>query len=144
MDAQHLQFPDGSFDLVVSTENFEHLPDQKGHAEELARVLRPDGLCFVATPNPEMFTDAHNRYHTKENSFDELMGLFQKDFQEVVILENTEEPRTKEGLAMRERRRQEGRVGIRTLIDTDITWLNNTHSFFCFCRRPIGSRERDR
>lgn len=142
MDAQHLEFPDNSFDLIISTENFEHLPDQKGHVGELARVLRPDGLCFVATPNPEMFTDTHNRYHTKENSFDELMELFQGDFEEIVILENTEEPRTKEGIAMREKRGQEGRVGIRALPDIDMTWLSNTHSFFCFCRRPIGRKKR--
>jgi ubiquinone/menaquinone biosynthesis C-methylase UbiE len=144
MDAQHLRFPDRFFDLVVSTENFEHLPDQRGHVRELARVLRPDGLCFVATPNPEMFTDSQNRYHTKENSFDELMELFHEDFQEMAILENTEEPRTKEGLAMRERRRQQGSIGIRSLAGIDTTWLNNTHSFFCFGQRPIGSKERNR
>ncbi|SRR6266571_2114769 len=141
MDAQRLQFPDRSFDLIVSTENFEHLADQEGHVKELARILRPDGLCFVATPNPEMFTDSHNPYHTKESSFDELMNLFLDDFQKVSILENINEPHTKEGQAMRKRRREEGRIGVSTLNDIDTTWLHNTHSFFCFCQEPIVHRE---
>jgi ubiquinone/menaquinone biosynthesis C-methylase UbiE len=140
MDAQRLQFPDLSFDLIVSTENFEHLADQKGHVKELARILRPDGLCFVATPNPEMFTDSHNPYHTKENSFDELMKLLSDQFQNVSILENMMEPRTKEGQAMRRKRREEGQVGAVTLRNVDTTWLHNTHSFFCFCREPFVSR----
>jgi ubiquinone/menaquinone biosynthesis C-methylase UbiE len=136
MDAQHLEFPECSFDLIVSTENFEHLADQKGHVKELARVLRPDGLCFVATPNPEMFIGHHNPYHTKENSFDELDELFQDYFQKVVVLENMAEPRENKGQAMRQRREAEGRIGIKSLDGIDTTWLHNTHSFFCFCRRP--------
>jgi ubiquinone/menaquinone biosynthesis C-methylase UbiE len=144
MDAQHVQFPDRSFDLIVSTENFEHLADQEGHVKELARILRPDGLCFVATPNPEMFTDTHNPYHTKENSFDELIELFLGDFQKLAILENTAEPQTKAGQAMRQRRREEGRVGLGTLDDIDTTWLHNTHSFFCFCQEPRFRIEQNR
>jgi len=141
MDAQHLNFPDRSFDLIVSTENFEHLHDQKGHLEQLARILRPDGLCFVATPNPEMFSDFHNRYHTKENSFDELMELFRSHFQKITILENIEEPHTKEGQAMLNGRRQGGCMGISKPENIDITWLHNTHSFFCFCQEPRVYRE---
>ena len=143
MDAQHLEFPDRSFDLIVSTENFEHLADQQGHVKELARILRPDGLCFVATPNPEMSSGRDNPYHTKENSFDELMKLFLDDFQKVSILENMAEPRTNEGQAMRKRRRDEGRVGLNTLKGIDTTWLHNTHSFFCFCQEPIVRSEQN-
>jgi O-antigen biosynthesis protein len=136
MDAQHLQFPDRSFDLIVSTENFEHLANQRSNVKGLARILRPDGLCFVATPNPEMFTDVYNPYHTKENSFDELMDLFLGSFRKVMILENMAEPPTKAGQVMRQKRIEEGRVGIRTLANIDSTWLHNTHSFFCFCQDP--------
>ena len=144
MDAQRLEFPDRSFDLIVSSENFEHLADQKGHAKELARILRPGGLCFVATPNPEMFVGDHNPYHTKENTFDELKELFEGDFGGVMILENMAEPETKEGRAMLERRRREGRTGIRTLEDVDTTWLHNSHSFFCFCRMPLAHEKQSR
>jgi SAM-dependent methyltransferase len=141
MDAQRLQFPDRSFDLIVSTENFEHLADQKCHVKELARVLRRDGLCFVATPNPEMSIGAHNPYHTKENSFEELMELFLGHFQKVTILENMLEPPTKLGQAMRTRRIEKGCFGLKTLDNIDTTWLHNTHSFFCFCRQPADCKD---
>jgi SAM-dependent methyltransferase len=136
MDAQRLEFPDRSFDLIVSAENFEHLSDQAAHARELARVLRHDGLCFVATPNPEMFVGHHNPYHTKENSFAELSDLFRPCFRKLTIVENTEEPDTPQGKAMREKRREAGEVGEVSFRDADATWLHNTHSFFCFCEQP--------
>lgn len=139
MNAQRLEFPDRSFGLIVSTENFEHLVDQRAHVGELARVLRPDGLCFVATPNPELSVGTRNPYHTKENSFDELKALFTNDFRSVTILENTQEPDTAEGQALRAKRRLEERVGVTALEGADSTWLSNTHSFFCFCRGPIAS-----
>ena len=56
MNAQELRFPDASFDFVFSSENFEHLPDQATHLLELRRVLKNGGICFIATPNPEVFT----------------------------------------------------------------------------------------
>jgi ubiquinone/menaquinone biosynthesis C-methylase UbiE len=138
MDAQKLEFPDRTFDLIFSSENFEHLADQKSHVKELARILRADGLCFVATPNPELSTDSHNPYHTKENSFEELRELFLREFEKVTILENTLEPHTKEGKEMRASRIKKGSVGVTTLDGVDTTWLHNTHSFFCFCQHPIN------
>jgi ubiquinone/menaquinone biosynthesis C-methylase UbiE len=138
MDAQCLEFPDRSFDLIVSTENFEHLPDQAAHVKELARILRHDGLCFVATPNPEMFVGHHNPYHTKENSFKELTDLFRPYFRKLAIVENSEEPDTPQGKAMREKRRQSGEFGETAPQDADATWLHNTHSFFCFCEQPLS------
>jgi ubiquinone/menaquinone biosynthesis C-methylase UbiE len=137
MDAQCLEFPDRSFDLIVSTENFEHLSDQAAHVRELARILRRDGLCFVATPNPEMFVGHHNPYHTKENSFEELVTLLQPCFRKLTIIENTEEPDTAQGKAMREKRTQAGKAGDISFQDADTTWLHNTHSFFCFCEQPL-------
>jgi 2-polyprenyl-3-methyl-5-hydroxy-6-metoxy-1,4-benzoquinol methylase len=135
MDVQVLGFSDDSFDLIVSSENFEHLADQRAHVSELARVLRPNGLCFVASPNPEM-SEAHNRFHTKENSYEELLALFSCKFGDVTIVENILEPRTLKGQEMRRRRRLEGRTGVNAPAGADTTWLHNTHSFFCFARDP--------
>ena len=130
MDAQRLEFPDCSFDLIISTENFEHLADQKSHVQELARVLRPDGLCFVATPNPEMAMGKPNPYHTKENSFDELTQLFSPYFRELAILENTAMPPTERGRLAKDKRIMMGHIGLQKLDDVDdSTWVHNTHSF---------------
>jgi 2-polyprenyl-3-methyl-5-hydroxy-6-metoxy-1,4-benzoquinol methylase len=41
----------GRFDLVVSLEVLEHLPDPLVHLRELARVTRAGGLLLLTTPN---------------------------------------------------------------------------------------------
>jgi fatty-acid O-methyltransferase len=40
-DAQHLPFPDQSFDAVVNVESANYYPDQAAFFSEVARVLRP-------------------------------------------------------------------------------------------------------
>jgi 2-polyprenyl-3-methyl-5-hydroxy-6-metoxy-1,4-benzoquinol methylase len=137
MDAQNITLPDRSLDLIVSTENLEHLPDQRAHCKELARLLRPDGLCFVASPNPEMFVGQRNPYHTKENSYGELMALFSGLFKDVKILDNMNEPSTEAGQAMKRERLARGET-LAKIEGLDETWLHNTHSFFCFLRQPVG------
>jgi len=54
MDAHSLQLPSQSVDQVVSTENFEHLRDQEKSLQEAVRALRPEGVCFIATPNRDV------------------------------------------------------------------------------------------
>jgi SAM-dependent methyltransferase len=46
-DIASLAFPDGSFDLVVSTLSMHHWADTPGGLNEIARVLRPDGRSLV-------------------------------------------------------------------------------------------------
>jgi SAM-dependent methyltransferase len=49
-DVQHLTYGDGSFDLVTSTEVFEHVPDDRRAFAEVHRVLRPGGLLVFTVP----------------------------------------------------------------------------------------------
>ena len=54
-DVQNLRLPSGTFDLVTSTEVFEHVPDDAKGFSEIHRVLKPGGwLIFTAplTRNP--------------------------------------------------------------------------------------------
>ena len=46
-----LPFPDASFDVVMSFDVLEHIPDTDGHLQEVARVLRPGGSYVLQTPN---------------------------------------------------------------------------------------------
>ena len=41
--AEHLPYPDATFDLVVSTTSFGHWADQRAGLAECARVMTPDG-----------------------------------------------------------------------------------------------------
>lgn len=144
MDAENMTFPPESFDVIVSTENFEHLPYQAKHVEELARVVRKDGFCFVATPNPELFVGGNNPYHTKENTYAELRNLFSPRFRDVEIVEPTRIPVNPAGLTAREERFARGEHGTLVTPDLEIfgqkvdqTFLSNTHSFHCFVRGPL-------
>jgi SAM-dependent methyltransferase len=49
-----LPFADASFDVVISLDVFEHIPDSDGHLREVARVLRPRGAYLIQTPNKWM------------------------------------------------------------------------------------------
>lgn len=50
-DAERLPFQDASFDLLLSSDLIEHLPDLGQHLAEAARVLRPGGHYLMKTPN---------------------------------------------------------------------------------------------
>ncbi len=50
-DARRLPYADGRFDLVMSTDLWEHVDDDKTVASEAYRVLRPGGALLVAVPS---------------------------------------------------------------------------------------------
>jgi SAM-dependent methyltransferase len=54
-DAENLPFPDGSFDVVLSTFGVMFTPDQQKAASELARVCKPGGKIGLANWTPEGF-----------------------------------------------------------------------------------------
>ena len=46
-----LPFADATFDVAMSFDVFEHIPDSDAHLAEVHRVLRPGGLYLIQTPN---------------------------------------------------------------------------------------------
>ena len=50
-DAQRLPFASDSFDMVVSCETIEHVPDADAAMREMWRVARTGARLFLTTPN---------------------------------------------------------------------------------------------
>jgi SAM-dependent methyltransferase len=59
-----LPFADGFFDVVVSNHVLEHVgrrAEQLAHLREIARVLKGDGVAYLATPNRWTLLEPHYR-----------------------------------------------------------------------------------
>lgn len=54
MDAQHLDFPDNSFDYITSSLTLEHFPDTKAVLKEWHRVLAPNGILSLCVPDAHL------------------------------------------------------------------------------------------
>jgi ubiquinone/menaquinone biosynthesis C-methylase UbiE len=61
-DAQNLPFADASFDVVVSCETIEHVPDPWAALREMHRVARLGGRLFLTTPNYSNFMGLYDLY----------------------------------------------------------------------------------
>ena len=62
VDGTELPFDEASFDVVLSNHVIEHVggtPAQHRHLRELFRVLRPDGVGYLAVPNRWMLVEPH-------------------------------------------------------------------------------------
>lgn len=78
-----LPFAPSSFDLVVSFETLEHIATQREFIAEIARVMTPDGLLVISSPNKQVYSDAqnyHNEFHVKELYRDEFEQLLSAAF----------------------------------------------------------------
>jgi ubiquinone/menaquinone biosynthesis C-methylase UbiE len=77
-----MPFGDASFDCAVSFETLEHIAEQEAMLGELRRVLRPDGLLIISTPNRPEYSDRrgfHNEFHVREldeGEFHALIGRY--------------------------------------------------------------------
>ncbi len=72
-----LPLADASVDVVVSFETIEHLPaaDQPTMLREFARVLAPEGVLIISSPNKLRYSDARNYvnpFHVHELYRDDL------------------------------------------------------------------------
>jgi len=80
-----LPLPSAAFDVIVSFETIEHLSaeEQPDMLSEFARVLAPDGLLIISSPNKRLYSDARdyvNPYHLRELYRDELSRLLGRRF----------------------------------------------------------------
>ena len=86
INAQEMGFPNDTFDLVVSFETVEHLPDHEAFLSEVQRILKPGGLFICSTPNKAYFSPcgakALNPYHVHEFRREEFYGVVTEHFDE--------------------------------------------------------------
>jgi len=90
VDGVTLPFPDASFDAVFSFQVIEHIDDPAPYLAEIRRVLRPDGVAVLTTPNGEVRLEPGmapwNEFHVREYSTRELSALLGRTFGSVEIL----------------------------------------------------------
>jgi SAM-dependent methyltransferase len=106
MDGRHLTFPDNHFSKVFSVSVLEHIPD-RGDSEcvkEIARVLKPGGLCSITVPfSPASVTEVKSAgsFYWSGSSKDVSDGttFFQRRYSEADLHERLIAP---SGLRVRE------------------------------------------
>ena len=85
-DARRLPVADDSMDLVMSTDMWEHIDDDRAVARETVRVLRPGGRALVAVPCSMRLWSGHDVAlgHVRRYERDDLVDLMRGAGLEVV------------------------------------------------------------
>ncbi len=78
-DLHELPFGDTTFDLIACFEAIEHVSDPERALDEIRRVLAPDGLLLISSPNRGVFPPGH-RWHVHEYKPDELAETLGRRF----------------------------------------------------------------
>lgn len=89
-DATKLPFADASFDVITSFETIEHFADHDAFLDEVARVLRPNGVMIISSPNRDVYTeqnDYHNPFHVRELDREQFVAALRARFSNVSLLE---------------------------------------------------------
>jgi SAM-dependent methyltransferase len=87
-DMRELPFDDASFGSVIASHAVEHVPDPERVVSEAARVLEPDGVAAIVTPNRLTFgrpDEIIDPYHYIEFDPGELRTLCERSFGEVEV-----------------------------------------------------------
>ena len=88
-DGATLPFADSAFDIAISFQVLEHVPDPARFVREARRVVRQGGVVLVVTPNRNhRLADGErpwNRYHVREFNADELAALMRGAFDRVEV-----------------------------------------------------------
>jgi SAM-dependent methyltransferase len=86
-DARCIEAETASVDVVVSFETLEHLAEQDTFLKELRRILRPDGIVIISTPDRDNYVNpAPNPYHLRELTRSEFTSLLSQYFGHVLLL----------------------------------------------------------
>lgn len=67
MNAERLRFPDSSFDVVISSDVWEHLRNVEAATQEVNRVLKPGGVALIKI---DLFASLHGGHHAEWHSLE--------------------------------------------------------------------------
>ena len=84
-----IPIPDKSVDVVVSFETIEHIDDHDAMMSEIKRVLKPEGLLIISSPEKKSYNDTNgtvNPFHLKELSLPEFRELLKRHFTNVRLM----------------------------------------------------------
>jgi SAM-dependent methyltransferase len=88
-DACRIPLATASCDVAISFETLEHLAEQDKFLAELRRVLRPDGVLLISTPDSDVYSPIGrpaNRFHVRELSREEFAAILSRHFGRVTML----------------------------------------------------------
>jgi SAM-dependent methyltransferase len=88
-DARNIPLEDASVDVVVSFEMLEHFFEHDRFIAEVRRVLRPNGLLILSSPDRDVYSPLGsnaNPYHARELTRVEFEALLRPAFQHVHVL----------------------------------------------------------
>lgn len=86
---ENLKYRDNSFDMVLSFDVFEHIPNSDEHLGEVRRALKPEGYYLLSTPNKwtnipfEIFKTKsftkYKAYHCSLHNYWQIKKRFKKN-----------------------------------------------------------------
>ena len=133
-DAKAIPIDDNSVDVVVSFETLEHIDDYEKFMSEIKRVLKPNGLLVLSTPNDIEFPEGAD-FHFHEFKQAELERLVKKYFKNIkpyyqgTWIYNT--------LLSEQRVREEWSAPVNTLSLAPISLDRILYFFYLCSNRPI-------
>lgn len=90
--ASSIPISSNSIDVVVSFETIEHHDKHDEMIEEIKRVLKPDGILIISTPDKFFYSDARNysnEFHIKELYKQEFKDLISRNFNKLQLFTQT-------------------------------------------------------
>ena len=85
----------GAYDVIVCFEALEHIEAHDELMDEVTRLLKPEGVFIVSTPDKGTYSDRpgyHNPFHVRELYPDEFRDLLSKRFGSVFMYGQRVEP----------------------------------------------------
>jgi ubiquinone/menaquinone biosynthesis C-methylase UbiE len=90
LNGERLPFGDKSFDVVVSNHVIEHVANADLHLSEVGRVLKDNGIAYLATPNRFWPWEVHNKipllHYLPAMTFNNLLKLLGRFHEDVFLL----------------------------------------------------------